>query len=74
MKEWLSPKLKSQGSRQKDLAKHCGLCSQAITAYVTGRNDPSVVTLYKIADFVSSSKEQRDRYIVELVELIHNNR
>ena len=72
LKEWLVPKLRARNMRQKDLAKCCGLCSQAITAYVTGRNDPSVVTLYRIADSISDSGEQRNCYIEELVTIIYN--
>ena len=72
IKHWLSPKLKVKGMLQKDLAKRCGVCSQAITAYVTGRSDPSAVTIYRIAEAISESPEQRNQYIAELVTIIYN--
>ena len=72
LKRWLSPKLKAKGLLQKDLAKRCGLCSQAISAYVIGRSDPSAVTIYRITEVISESSEQRNQYIAELVTIIYN--
>ena len=72
LKEWITPKLKAKGLRQKDLAPKLFLCAQAITAYVTGRSDPSAVTIYRIAHALADSDKQRNEYIAEIVTIIYN--